>query len=110
MNAMPGIQEHLDLRAEGRRTVVPAHLPLERAWRWCLVATLRDLRVSVDRGRLISLPSLRRLFLRRWATVCWANEIREDAAVMARRDAGVDQVLERYGAQMADCGVGRRSR
>jgi len=39
---------------------------VDRAWRWCIVRTLRDLRLSIRRGRPISRPNLERLFCRRW--------------------------------------------
>ena len=48
---------------------VPKGMDPERAYRWCLARTTRDLRQSVRRGRAISLPSLSRLFTRRWQNV-----------------------------------------
>ncbi len=39
----------------------------ERAWRWCLLRTLRDMRLAARRGRPISRPNAERLFCRRWA-------------------------------------------
>jgi hypothetical protein len=48
---------------------IPEGMPPDRAYRWCLVRTTRDLRQSVRRGRAISLPGLRRLFTRRWLNV-----------------------------------------
>jgi len=45
---------------------VPADLPPDRAWRWCLLRTLRDARLAAHRGRPISRPNLERLFYRRW--------------------------------------------
>ena len=48
---------------------VPKGMDPDRAYRWCLARTTRDLRQSVNRGRAISLPTLRRLFTRRWLNV-----------------------------------------
>jgi hypothetical protein len=45
---------------------VPAHLPAERAWRWCLMRTLRDVRLARRRGGWISCSMAERLFNRRW--------------------------------------------
>jgi hypothetical protein len=56
---------------------VPVHLLFERAWRWCILATLRDLRHSVRRSRTISLPNTRRLFLRRFNELCRAQGLGE---------------------------------
>lgn len=41
----------------------------DRAWQWCITRTVRDLRVSIRRGRPITRPNLERLFCRRWHTV-----------------------------------------
>lgn len=57
--------------------VVPAQLPLERAWRWCVLSTIRDLRLSSCRQRTISLPNARRLYLRRFTELCTAQRIAE---------------------------------
>ena len=51
------------------RTMGP-RLPSERAWRWCVLATLRDLRLGCAGGRAMSLPNTRRVFLRRFGDVC----------------------------------------
>ncbi len=56
---------------------VPVRLAFERAWRWCILATLRDLRHSVRRRRTISLPNTRRLFLRRFNELCSAQSLAE---------------------------------
>ena len=48
---------------------IPEGMPPDRAYRWCLARTTRDLRQSVRRGKVISLPSLCRLFTRRWQNV-----------------------------------------
>jgi hypothetical protein len=42
---------------------------MDRAWRWCIERTLRDLELSIRRGRPITRPNLERLFCRRWAQV-----------------------------------------
>jgi len=51
----------------------PRHIPKgmhpNRAYRWCLARTTRDLRQSIRRRRPITLPGLRRLFVRRWLNV-----------------------------------------
>ena len=48
---------------------IPTGMHPDRAYRWCVARTTRDLRQSVRRGRAISLPSLRRLFTRRLLNV-----------------------------------------
>ena len=48
---------------------IPRGMHPDRAYRWCVARTTRDLRLSVRSGRTISLPSLRRLFTRRWLNV-----------------------------------------
>ncbi len=75
------------VRPEGPRTTVPVHLPMERAWQWCIAATLRDLRISITRSRTISLPSTRRLWRRRWTEVCWANDLPEASPWTASRQS-----------------------
>ncbi|MEX0885838.1 MAG: hypothetical protein WD009_05300 [Phycisphaeraceae bacterium] len=47
-------------------TAARGEMAAERAWRWCLLATLRDVRRAAARGRAMSRPSAERLFLRRW--------------------------------------------
>lgn len=44
---------------------LPTDLCRERAARWALFRTVRDLRLSVARGRPVSLPNLLRLYCRR---------------------------------------------
>lgn len=61
------------------RVLVPWNLTLDRAWRWCIQATLRDQRVAAMRRREASWPNLRRLFQRRWAEMCRLYEIAEDS-------------------------------
>lgn len=75
MNTTQSPSQRYLVRPQGPRTIVPVHLPMERAWRWCIAATLRDLRISITRNRTISLPSARRLYHRRWTEVCWANDL-----------------------------------
>jgi len=48
---------------------VPRGLPPQRAWRWCLRRTLRDVRLAAARGRPMSLPNALRLLHRRWAAI-----------------------------------------
>jgi len=48
---------------------VPHGLSPDRAWCWCILSTLRDMRLSARRGRPISLFNAERLFCRRWARV-----------------------------------------
>jgi hypothetical protein len=45
---------------------VPEGLSAKRAGRWCLLQTLRDLRLAARRGRPISQPNAQRLLRRRW--------------------------------------------
>jgi hypothetical protein len=45
---------------------VPPGLPPDRAWRWCLLRTRRDIRLAARHGRAISPPNARRLLQRRW--------------------------------------------
>jgi len=51
----------------------PRHIPKgmhpDRAYQWCLARTTRDLRESIRHYRPITLPSLCRLFARRWINV-----------------------------------------
>jgi hypothetical protein len=54
----------LDWPADAARA--PEGLSPERAWRWCMLRTLRDMRLAVRRGRAISRPNARRLIQRRW--------------------------------------------
>lgn len=69
----------------GVRTV-PIQLSFERAWRWCILATLRDLRHSVRRRRTISLPNTRRLFLRRFNELCSAQGLAEPCPERLRQE------------------------
>ena len=48
---------------------VPKGMTPDRAYRWCLARTTRDLRESIRHNRPITLPTLRRLFARRWLNV-----------------------------------------
>jgi hypothetical protein len=58
----------------------PSHTPTglspQRARRWCVVRTLRDLRSSVRRGKPITLPNLLRLFDRRWHRISMMTHAR----------------------------------
>ena len=44
----------------------PVFRTSDRAWRWCLLRTQRDMQLAVRRGRPISRPNARRLLTRRW--------------------------------------------
>jgi hypothetical protein len=70
----------------GVRTV-PIQLSFERAWRWCILATLRDLRCSVRRNRTISLPNTRRLYLRRFNELCSAHGLAEMCPERVRQES-----------------------
>jgi len=48
---------------------VPRGLDPQRAWRWCLLVTLRDALRARRRQREISMPNMERMFCRRWARV-----------------------------------------
>lgn len=67
----------------GPRQFVPCNLTFDRAWRWCIQATLRDMRLAGRRHREMSWPNLRRLFTRRWADTCRLYDIAEDSAERA---------------------------
>ena len=56
---------------------------MDRAWRWCIERTLRDLELSVRRGRPITRPNLERLFCRRW----WRAAPGDPGAELDRRAA-----------------------
>ncbi|MFW6058970.1 MAG: hypothetical protein ACODAQ_02240 [Phycisphaeraceae bacterium] len=45
----------------------PRGLDPQRAWRWCMLATVRRARRARRRGKPISQPNLERAFLRHWA-------------------------------------------
>lgn len=73
------------------------HPDLQRALNRCVARTLVDLRRSVRRNRTIPLPTLLRLFKRRWAGVNEAWGVRwaqEDLRALER--AGVDTVRTYY--------------
>ena len=63
---------------------VPSGLGTQRGWRWCVLRTLRDLRLSVQRHRIMSLPMTRRLFQRRWAEICGGNPLSEQEKLGCR--------------------------
>jgi|GEM_PF-1177121 len=48
---------------------VPEGLSPERAWRWCVMRTMRDMRMAARRGRPMSLPNALRLLRRRWGRI-----------------------------------------
>ena len=72
---------------------IPKGMPPDRAYRWCLARTTRDLRESIRRHRPIALPSLRRLFTRRWWNVsqqcCPEPDRRTEKAGVHRGDRAV---------------------
>jgi len=58
----------------GRYFRGPADVWIERAWQWC-IRTIRDFRLSVERGRPITPPNLERLFARRWNALAIVKNI-----------------------------------
>ena len=82
--------------------IVPAQLPLERGWRWCLLTTIRDLRLSSCRQRTLSLPNTRRLYLRRFNELCAAQCIAEGNSLREHYSALGEAFLQQhYRAQIA---------
>jgi hypothetical protein len=65
----------------------PLNCPPDRAWRWACVRTLRDLRISIERNRPISLPNLLRLYRRRVPDAGWED---------GRIEAGLDHLRGVY--------------
>lgn len=81
---------------------VPTGLSFERAWRWCLLSAIRDLRRSAARRRTMSLPNTRRLFLRRFNDACAALGVSEDASLRTQRaELGTRFVCPCYESQVA---------
>jgi hypothetical protein len=84
----------------GVRTI-PTGLPFGRAWRWCVLSTIRDLRRSAARRRTMSLPNTRRLFLRRFHDVCNACGISEDSTLRSGHAVlGATFLADSYRAQV----------
>lgn len=80
---------------------VPWNLSLPRAWKWCVMATMRDLRKSAASGYAISLPNLRRLYVRRWADACYLHDLPIDTAkAMELCAVGRRYVVENYGPEI----------
>lgn len=80
---------------------VPCSLSLPRAWKWCVLATMRDLRKSAAHGYAISLPNLRRLYIRRWADACYLHDLSIDTPkAMELCAVGRRYVVENYGQEM----------
>jgi hypothetical protein len=68
---------------------------------WCVKATMRDLRESTARGYAISLPNLRRLFVRRWADTCYLHDLQMDSSkAMEMCALGRRYVAERYAGEL----------
>ena len=89
----------------GVRTI-PTELPFERAWRWCVLSAIRDLRRSAVRRRTMSLPNTRRLFLRRFNEVCASLDVAEDASFRVERaEMGTQFVCHCYQSQIARAGA-----
>ncbi|GEM_PF-3750335 len=89
------------LNHQGNQHQVPCNLSLPRAWKWCVMATTRDLRSSAARGYAISLPNLRRLFVRRWADTCYLHDLPMDSPkAMELCGAGRRYIAERYGHEL----------
>lgn len=65
----------------------------EHALRRCVVHTLADLRRSVRRNRMIPLPTLLRLFKRRWA------EVDTSETFDLLKQAGLDTIRAHYRRQ-----------
>jgi len=81
---------------------VPVQLSFERAWRWCILATLRDLRLSAGRSRTISLPNARRLFLRRFNELCSAHGLVEACPERRRQESlGSLFIQQHYQSQVS---------
>ncbi len=83
------------------RDRVPCNLPLPRMWRWCVLATMRDLRASAAGGYAISLPNLGRLFARRWADACALQDVPLDVPEAVERcRAGRRHIAEAYAGEL----------
>ena len=80
----------------------PRHIPRgmrpDRAYRWCLARTTRDLRESIRRRRPITLPTLRRLFTRRWLNItlhcCPAADVRNESAGSQRGEQAIRRMYQ----------------
>lgn len=75
---------------------VPEGLSPERAWRWCVLRTIRDGRLAVARGQWVSRRNLERLFCRRWWNMAVSLPGAEIAPNAARRRAGWGRTWIRY--------------
>ena len=83
---------------------IPTNLSFERAWRWCILVTIRDLRLSAARQRTISLPNMKRLFLRRFHDVCNLDGVADEAGSRVRRtNQAIAFLNENYKRQVASC-------
>ena len=79
------------------RQRVPCSMTLDRAWRWCILASIRELRLAARRRREIAWPNLRRLFARRWADTCSLYDIDQDSTDRADlREMGLAALAEAH--------------
>ena len=79
------------------RQRVPCSMTLDRAWRWCILASIRELRLAAQREREIAWPNMRRLFARRWADTCALYDLDQDSIEREElRQAGVSVLGEAY--------------
>lgn len=60
----------------------------ERAWRFCVLRTLRDTSRAAKSGKPMTRPNAERLFCRRWADVEWICLGMNDDRVNHLRQAG----------------------
>jgi hypothetical protein len=67
----------------------------QRALNRCVTRTLGDLRRSIKRNRTISLPTLLRLFSRRWEEMC-RSQIQPRIEQQQLERAGLDTVRTYY--------------
>lgn len=79
------------------RQKVPCSMTLDRAWRWCILASIREVSIAARRGHEIAWPNLRRLFARRWADTCALYDLDQDSADRASlHESGIAVLGEAY--------------
>ena len=79
------------------RQRVPCNMTLDRAWRWCILGSIRELRLAAGREREIAWPNMRRLFARRWADTCTLYDLGQDSIEREElRQVGVSVLGEAY--------------